>query len=332
VRLQRLNAKKYYFANIARYSEDKMAHIKIEIDTESNDHKSGQRLLTPSPKNKIGIVSSIKYTPELKKAFEAGVNNNQILKNSDDNKDYKRHDTSALNASISNFLGRADLIVTVGGSIAYDAAVATIPLTDNPATQMHFLSLLGAVPGNAPDSFWGGVSLESYTSNADRIGLLTTAVGNQALVGLLRNKNSSMVDDEAFAWNGVTGNNNYYYAGTDASDKNDGSVAAFSSGFAAATAAGMKGLVVSADPHFQNSRDNFVSAANAWLLADGTRYICYPSLNFNDASTPPKGTQSILYGPHLLHAYNLLGQLAAAALNSQTAMPVLRMSNTLVRL
>jgi hypothetical protein len=308
-----------------------MTRVKIDIDTEVDGHRGDQPNLRLNAQNKIGIVSSIKYGPELKKAFEAGVNSNQILQSNEDGKDYKRHDKSALDASITRFLTKANLIVTVGGSIAYDAAVETIPITGNPATQMHFLSLVGAVPVGVPQSFWGGVSLESYASNVDRIGFLTSAGVNLAQVGLLRNKNSSMVDDEAFAWNAATGNNNLYYAGTDGTDANDGSVAAFTAGFTAAAANGVKGLVVSADPHFQNSRDNFVNAANTWLMADATRFICYPSLDFKNASTPPTKAQSILYGPQLSHAYNLLGQLAAAALNAQTAMPVLRMSNTLVR-
>ena len=314
-----------------------MATIKIEVDTEAVDHKGGRIVPFSGGRNKIGIVSSVKYTgnQKLKKAFDAGVNDSSILTKVEDERGYKKNDKSNLKTSIGNHLTTANLIVTVGGSIAYDAATEKIPITGDPNTQMHFLSMVGAVPAGAPVSFWGGVSLESYAAHADRVAALITAIGGGATsanIGLFRNKNSSMFDDEAFVFSSITGPGaNIFSGGTDAGDNNVDNV--YATNFGVIPAA-VKGLIVSADPHFGNTRENLIIAANDWLRADNTRYICYCSLSFkNIGATAPMGNgRSFLSGPDMEHAYFYLGQLAVTALKTQAAMPVLRLPSTLVRL
>jgi hypothetical protein len=309
-----------------------MAKIKLEIDTEEDgDHKDRKTSRFIDSKNKIAVVSAIKYEGDFKRAFDNGIAGMGFHTQHHHSRGYKRSNRTNLEDSIRHFLTRADLIVTVGGLVAFDAAKAVIS-TVSEAERKPFLSLVGATPtGAQPDFFWGGVSLESYASNPERVNLLINAGVTAAGIGLIRNKNSSMLVEEAYVWEGAVGNSNFYFAGTDQNDNNEDSQAAFAAGFTAATAAAMRGLVISADPHFQNSRDNFVTAANAWLAADNSRYICYPSLEFRYANPEPVA-RSILLGPRLEHAYFFLGQIAGAALKAEQSMPVLRMSNTEVRM
>lgn len=311
-----------------------MTRITIDIDTEFDDHTRGGLLAQgfgrrPALTNVIGVVSSIPCGQLLQNAFANGLNNSQISVIYTPNLGYGGGNRAALDAAIQTDLTHNyDLIVTAGGNVAYAAAAETIPITGHPTTQMHFLSLMGSIPTSPPASFWGGVSLESYASNTDRIGFFTGAGINMGQIGLLGNTNSHMANAEAGAWTNATNNNNIFYAATGPNGTNINTVPAFAAGFNAATAAGVIAIVVSADPFFQYARDNFVTAANAWLAADNTKRICYPAYDFVNAAPAPTRSVSIIYGPQLGHAYNLLGQLAAFALHAQTAAPVLRLPNT----
>jgi hypothetical protein len=75
----------------------------------------------------------------------------------------------------------------------------------------------------------------------------------------------------------------------------------------------VKAIVISADPFFQDSKEELIGAAN------GTgKYICYPLQTFENIGglnlpTPGKTT---LLGPTLTGAYKLLGQLTTLALSS----------------
>src|SRR3954464_5622009 len=96
----------------------------------------------------IGVVSTIFMTREMKSNFAEGVNENAVIKKYKHLGTYKK---PKLKKRIEQFNSDAKigLIVTVGGTKAYDAAAAY--------STKPFISLVGAVP-TAPDSWcYGGI-------------------------------------------------------------------------------------------------------------------------------------------------------------------------------
>jgi len=328
VRLQRVIAK--VEISSSSWREFEMAKIKIEIDTESFEHDGkGTHGVRPFAKDRIGVVSSIGMLPVLKDAFTRGVNDGSIRTKFKDKVGYKKNANQKLRDEIDKFNTTADLIVTVGGSVAYEAAkeVATI----------DFLSLVGTIDEDPPECFWGGVSLESYASNRDRIAILEGkdkieggAKITRAEIGLFCNPNSAMHDAEVGHWKFEIGTETQVFTG--GNDANgDNNAAAYATDFLPAKIPPeINALVISADPFFQETKQQLIDAANAWIdaAAEGAnRYVCYPSLAYADVVT--KAKKAILYGPNLVTAYELLGQLAAFAIKGRPKQPVLRLGNTL---
>jgi hypothetical protein len=142
---------------------------------------------------------------------------------------YKKNANQKLRDEIDKFNTTADLIVTVGGSVAYEAAkeVATI----------DFLSLVGTIDEDPPECFWGGVSLESYASNRDRIAILEGkdkieggAKITRAEIGLFCNPNSAMHDAEVGHWKFEIGTETQVFTG--GNDANgDNNAAAYATDF-----------------------------------------------------------------------------------------------------
>jgi hypothetical protein len=88
---------------------------------------------------------------------------------------------------------------------------------------------------------------------------------------------------------------------------------------------GIKTMVISADPFFQDTKDKLIKAANDWIAAaaPGTRYVCYPFADYankNGTHQPTHGAAS-WYGPSLSDAYQTLGTIAALALNANSPLP-----------
>src|SRR5260370_33759190 len=78
-----------------------------------------------------------------------------------------------------------DLVITLGGRIAYDAAVAA----SSPIAQPKpFLSLMGAAPDTLPKGCVGGVSLERYAHNLERVQYLLGKRHNR--IALFYNQNA----------------------------------------------------------------------------------------------------------------------------------------------
>jgi hypothetical protein len=302
-----------------------MAKIKLEVDTETHQGSTQEARFLAAP-NKIGVVSTITMTGTvLETAFRSGVNDSTVSIKISHNAGYKSNNTQALNGAITGFNGSADLIVTAGGLVAYAAAVLT-------ATK-PFVSLFGAVPTNPPSLYRGGVSLESFGSNKDRIALLGTKAFGMQEIGLFCNQNSTMNQDEIPDWNFQIGANNQVFTGGNDNNGNN------NSGVYAADLAkippAIRALVISADPFFQDSKQQLIQACNAWIATGAAaappimRYICYPSLTHaNIGGTPPTPTKATLYGPDLVTAYSLLGQLALVALRTSASVPTLRLGNS----
>jgi len=287
-----------------------MAKIKIEIDTESIGAAPTISVIAAS---KIGVVSSIALPNALESAFKNGVNNSAIDVKIKDNCSYKKNSLQKLENEIRHFSNTADVIATTGGLVAYQAALSA------PATK-PFVSLAAELP--APTGlFKGGVSLESYQSNKDRIGILTGLSFGFGLanIGLFYNPNSAMNPQELSNWSNLVGTANQAFpGGVNSSGDNDANAYATDFGLTKIPAT-ITALVISGDPFFQDTRAKLIAAANAWIAAGtaGTvRYICYPALAYQSGGgISPTPNRATLFGPDLPTAYSLLGQIAATVLS-----------------
>jgi hypothetical protein len=299
-----------------------MAKIKIEIDTESTqDTRKVQFLAHP----KISVISAISATPALKDSFNNGVNDSNVQVHFVPNQGYKKNNISKLKTAVQN-ANSADLIATAGGLAAYEAASSEATIS--------FVSVTGEVPSGPPDHFKGGVSLESSPSNSLRVSFLKTDFNfTVPEIGLFYNPNSYMTD-EVDNWNNLVGTTNQTFpGGNDSNGNNDKS--AYATDFTAAKIpSAIKALVISADPFFQDTKEQLIIAANAWIAAAPSgvnRYVCYPTQEYaNKNGTRPTAGRTTLFGPELANAYNLLGQVAKIALNAASGSPplILRIQNT----
>jgi hypothetical protein len=238
-----------------------------------------------------------------------------------DKNDYKHGNTNAIQNWIRTLSTNCDLIIAVGGVMAYEAAVSA-------PSSKPFLSVLGAIPKKPyPTLFRGGVSLAILDCYKKAAQALTQApFGLQfGQICFLYNSNNDFSDDPTTAFidseldywaNNVS--TNVKTAGPNAQGTNDpGTFAPAFQALAAQTAPQIKGIVVSADPFFQDKRENLIAAANQYWLNDATRFICYPSFAYkNTGGTAPRAGQSVIYGPNLNDAYFLVGQLAATYLDN----------------
>lgn len=208
------------------------------------------------------------------------------------------------------------MIVTVGGTITWQAAAK-----DPGGSFQPFISLIGGRSGAnfpKPDDgmFKGGISLESFRRNPDRLQRLLQRLGPGAQpdeICLLSNPNSQMAKTETAAWIGRTQDadvNRNNVANASAIYQN-----AFAS-ISAMTGPVVRGVLVSADPYFKRTGAQLVAEANNWVASAG-RFICYPLREY--ASHNPTGASTVLRGPRLLRAYRRLGAKAKRVLQNPTA-------------
>jgi hypothetical protein len=287
-----------------------MATLKIEIDTESTDRKPSQDLRPMTAKLRIGLASSIRITQDLKKAFEDGVHNGGIqIHPKKDNLRYKKNEKSNLVNAIKQHFNTDHLLVTFGGLVTYEAA--------HLADVTEFVSVVGNEPSTLHGRCWGGVSLECINSNANRLEYLN--LDKQipiANIYLFYNENSEMNAnyDEVNEWNSLVGANTQIVSGgTNANGDNDYTV--YTQNFQQINGdANIRGIIISSDPYFQDTKQALVAAANTWLQNGTNRYICYPSRTYRAAS--PRAGQSTVFGPSMKEAYFLAGQVAVRAMTA----------------
>jgi hypothetical protein len=264
--------------------------------------KGGPRFLNPK---KVGLLSSIDLPLDLVAAFDAGLAASHF--GAKPNASYNSAKIQQFEADLKN--GGTEFIAAVGGSIVMAAII-------NPTAPLPFVSLVGAMPKDIGAFCLGGVSLESWASNKDRIDIVKSRLSlkDAANVALYRNPASAMAPDEAADWNlqvaplvanivDTTGNYNGDFNGA--------------GGAPIKVAAATQGIVVSSDPTFQQNKNSLVAAINTWLAAAANRYVVYP-LQIYSRATPAPATNSTLYGPDLYQAYYKLGQLARDASASGT--------------
>jgi predicted enzyme related to lactoylglutathione lyase len=238
----------------------------------------------------IGVVSSIKFTGQLKQAVAKGGNFSAAQLSVADSLGYSQ---TAIQTALSTFNSDSNikLIITVGGGITYQAA-ANLGLTK------PFISIVGETPTNQAAQCYGGVTLQSVQEDIDRIGYLTNAKGinSPAAIGLYYNPNSAMATNEKAQWPGgqvvaaTVPNNSNNYAGD-------------LGNFGNTTTA----IVVSADPFFQDTKEALIAAAN-----NITQYVCYSVQEFGNANgkSKPKHGKATMHGASLQDAYSLIGILA----------------------
>jgi hypothetical protein len=276
-----------------------MAKISIEIDTENRDLKEGVNLTsspgqTPlSTTKKLGVLSSIQMTTSsplfaaIKFGYDGPIDlEGSIAPNDVTDLKNKRNDLVTQKHS--------QLIATVGGLWA-NTGIAGTPVP--------FVSLVGNIPDTPDPKCFGGVSLESWRSNAQRRNYLTQNTATQLnQIGLYHSPPpggagvGNVPWDEEYEWN---------HSGA-------GAITPATVNFGQdlnTVGPGIKALVIGASPFFlsQNNMSSLVTALNGWLSADATRFVVYPLQIYNEAG-PASG--SILLGPDLYHACRLLGFLA----------------------
>jgi hypothetical protein len=260
--------------------------------------KPGKKMLTAG----IGIISTVDMPTGWRNAFKTGLNQSGVRIKFKHKESYKEN---KLKTAIDKFNNDQEigLIVTVGGLVIFKVA-------DTNASK-PFISLIGGPPANHGAKFYGGVSLQSYQSNPARINYLGTKGFGSANVGLYYNPNSAMSGVETQLWTGAQPP----IAATGDNSKN-----AFGGDFANMPGT-ITAVVVSADPFFQEAKNDLVAAAN-----NSGKYLCYPLQDFGSSAPKPDHGEATLYGPALTDAYKLMGERAAVVLTTSAPLSPLLVS------
>ena len=170
-------------------------------------------------------------------------------------------------------------------------------------------------PGTAPPaSFYGGVTLESFGHNADRLDHLTGKSAAHAhnfplaQIALLINPDSSVGADESLRWPSDGG---HIYQARDKT-----TIQSELGNFAGSN---HTAIIISADPFFTDNLEYVIQQANGT-----SKHVCYPFQEYANASAGaghphPTHNKHTLHGPKLLDAYQQLGQVVASVISSGAA-------------
>jgi hypothetical protein len=262
------------------------------VATKKKSPKKGKKSLVQS----IAVVSSIDLSPQLKNAFEGELPSGVTPQYAPPS-----YDPGTLGATVGGFNDPTSwgLIITFGGVAPAAAANAR-------ATKVPWLMLVGGTPGlpNTPgEKFFGGVNLDSYGHNAERIKHFTDNGKDASQVCLLYNPNSGCSTVEAAAWTGATPVKAWTGANDSSLYRN-----AFDS-----IPSGVEVVVISADPYFQETMSDLIPEAKRWRRGGAGRHVCYPLQEYGDTDTG-----STLHGPSLLDAYARMGKKAKAVLRNDS--------------
>jgi hypothetical protein len=298
-----------------------MAKIDLHIDTETTETHDQIKGLQPRTSNKPGLLSTITITDDQIAAFQYGFGSN--IQKKRDNLGYAPAKIRQEKKNLKN-TDRCNVIAVTGGRAAFDAIVTE---TDNPP----FVCLVGETPDfNNLGNCVGGISLDSWKSNAARVAYLTAKLGcNVNQVGLYYNPNSGLSAHETQNWDkinppaAVSSARPFSGAGGVGTAAPTNNAAQFAVDFAPGGNffQGLRAIIISADPFFQTNKDLLIQAANNWLNPDATRYVCYPLQDYQNenGSNHPTPNRSTLYGPNLITAYNILGFLTKSAIENNSA-------------
>jgi hypothetical protein len=253
----------------------------------------------------IGVMSSVPYESSFKNALEPNVPGVAFITPQDDATDLKQ--------VVRNLNNKVDCIVTLGGFIAYAAAArySTKP----------FFSVAGEVPNPVAAKCWGGVSLESWTYNKDRVKyLIQQGYNTKGAISLYYNPNSRIARDEVNDWKNNLYPNYRTAQGENVLVKNpikamktstndDGDFDSTGNNINSTA------VIVSPDPFFHKKHNPLVSKLNTVA----NLYVCYPLQNYGDSH--PNGGSAVLYGPKLEEAITRLAGVITSALAAGKAMP-----------
>jgi hypothetical protein len=253
----------------------------------------------------IGVVTSIALDQALRDAFEDGINNANVTIQYEPNP--PSYDMNKLVDAVRGFNDptRFGLIVTVGGVGAATAAL-------NKATKVPWLALIGGtlgLPAQPSGKFFGGVNLDSYGQNAARIGHLNGPSHHipSTAICLLYNPNSTCSATEVAEWQGVQAVP--AWAGDNDANKYPQAFGSIPNS--------IRVVVISADPYFQQTKEDLIKAANVWIDAGANRRVCYPLQEYaNTGHTPPHAGRHTLHGPDLVKAYTKMGTKARNVLRT----------------
>jgi hypothetical protein len=262
---------------------------------------------------KIAIISTIKYnnTP-LKTAFEVGLGNAaaSVVK---DQVGFALQDLETAVLGYDN-LATYDLIVTVGGLPAAIAARAVLTSTgDVPFISLTAGRVCPSFPGTISGRFHGGINLTTFDYNNERFRHLTGENGSghafiPSEICLLVSPSSGCYDEETRNWpNPPRGK---IISATD----DQSMIHAFDN----PNLVGLKAMIISAAPLFQDNMSDLIDAANNSTL----QHVCYPLQDYTNAGKPghrPNGGHHTLHGPNLADAYKRLGAKAAWIVTNKKA-------------
>ena len=278
--------------------------------------------LTAQPQ--LGILSRIDlsnggFASVLHREVEAGygVNNDASSRRRGTDHNLLKQERDNLRTTDS-----CQFIATIGGLFV------NADISDG-TNQVPFVSLVGKSPApNTIDSMCrGGVSLESWPSNAQRVQFLTAKGVARTQICLYRDDgthsqgtavnpaNPGVLQDELNNWTQPAANGGLGLTLVKTASDNIGNdFQALPAGPAPTLA-----VVISASPYFLDNRDALVTAANHWLqngVAGATRYVVYPLQIYDEGNNPRirsfANGKSILIGPDFRKACRLLGSLARA--------------------
>jgi hypothetical protein len=258
------------------------------------------------PLQNVCVVSTIPFAnTNFETQFKQGLGSAGTYKTPKDNQGYV---LETLKAAVQDAgSDNNTLVVTVGGLIAGIAAyqLGTVP----------FISLTGGTAGfaNAPTgNFLGGVCLDAYKHDTDRINHLTAKlpITDADQICLLYNgKNAGLA--------GIEPNIFTYAQSADIDPTNVSSaVQIYTAAFTAigkirdanGNPPGIQAVIVSADPFFTQTKDQLKGTASTFPY-----YVTYPLKDYK-TGTAPKQNHSTIHGPKdsLSTVYNKMGKKAKA--------------------
>jgi hypothetical protein len=250
----------------------------------------------------FGIISSSQYTgTSLEKMFNLGTGRPALVKNVQQNQNYIGVNLrqAVMNCNQNN---QVKVIVTVGGNVS---ALAAAKYSTKP-----FLSIFGNLTPEIYTSGFlrGGINLDTAARNAERFNHLTQDLGIPAnQVCLLSHRDSAMAAAEQDQWTQIFHAGRILVAHDVQTIKNafqdfedDGTLTT---------------MIISADPFFQNVKQDIIVAANR-----SGKQVCYPLQAYSNlgGTARPAPGRHWLHGPKLARAYFELGRDAASVLKDDS--------------
>jgi hypothetical protein len=265
---------------------------------------------------RIGVVTSIDLNlpldasgQTLRNAFENAINNPNVTIQYEPNP--PTYDINELVNAVNGFNDHNNfgLIVTFGGVGAATAA-------SHHSTDVPWLMLVGGtlgLPDQPSGKFFGGVNLDTFGQNQKRLSHFTNDPPPPhriplSQICLLYNPNSACSNAEAGGWTGAPA----VRAWTGSNDRNK-----YPNAFGSIPSS-IRVVVISADPYFQETKDDLIAAANAWIAAGANRRVCYPLQEYSNTGGghPHPNPGHTLHGPSLMDAYQRMGRKARTVLQT----------------